>query len=226
MSVVEPEPITDADRAPFLMRPEVLLDGTCARPAALFTAVDARAACPGRARGLVVEQGARPPGRNSHGRPTSRSHRGHGAAARCRRLSPPARGLSCPTPSVRTPSRQPPWTSGSISIGNDDWLVLGGIVMGRPRLRTQLPSVRAVAQIHRPVALRADTMLVDVDRLRASILWRGWMGLSSEAELSSVRVTAGLETWLRSILCRRFRWTSTRRCVRSSACFPSGRPPS
>jgi hypothetical protein len=89
------------------------------------------------------------------------------------------------------------------ALRGDEWLVLGGMVAGRPRLRTQLPAAWGAARLYRrehpaprageAVPLRADTVQVEVDRLRCSILWRGRVQLGGEAELGSLRVVAGLE---------------------------------
>jgi hypothetical protein len=88
-------------------------------------------------------------------------------------------------------------------IGGDEWIVLGGMRLRPPRLRTQLPEVRAAARLFRtnealprqgePVLLHADTVHVDMDRLRCSILWRGRVELTSEGELASLHVTTALE---------------------------------
>jgi len=85
------------------------------------------------------------------------------------------------------------------AIRGDEWIVLGGMVAGRPRLRTQLPAAFGAARLHRgegpaePVALAADSLQIDVDRLRCSILWRGRVPIDDETALTSVRVVAGLE---------------------------------
>jgi hypothetical protein len=89
------------------------------------------------------------------------------------------------------------------SLRGDEWLVLGGMIPGRPRLRTQLPAASAVARLYRkahtparagePIAMHADTLQVDVDRRTCAILWRGRVQLADEGELASLRVVAGLE---------------------------------
>ncbi|MFS8068862.1 MAG: DUF2169 domain-containing protein [Byssovorax sp.] len=87
-------------------------------------------------------------------------------------------------------------------LRGDEWLVLGGVFAQRPRLRTQLPEARGVAQLYRrgeqpprvgvPIPLVADTLVIDVDRRCVSILWRGHVPVE-EAELASLHVVAGVE---------------------------------
>jgi hypothetical protein len=89
-------------------------------------------------------------------------------------------------------------------LQGDEWLLLAGMLPGQPALRTQLPAAQAVARLYRrahapprtgePIALRADTVQIDVDRQRCSILWRGRAQLPEDAELPSLGVAAGLET--------------------------------
>ncbi|XXY51493.1 DUF2169 domain-containing protein [Sorangium sp. So ce269] len=87
-------------------------------------------------------------------------------------------------------------------LRGDEWIVLGGMVAQRPRLRTQLPDARGVARLYRrqhaapragdPIPLRADTVHVDVDRRCCSVVWRGHAPVD-EVELASLRVLAGVE---------------------------------
>ncbi|WP_129573475.1 DUF2169 domain-containing protein [Sorangium cellulosum] len=65
----------------------------------------------------------------------------------------------------------------------DEWVVLGGIVAQRPRLRTQLPGARGVARLYRreerapregaALSLRADTLQIDADRRCCSVVCEG-----------------------------------------------------
>ncbi|AUX29285.1 MULTISPECIES: DUF2169 domain-containing protein [Sorangium] len=84
----------------------------------------------------------------------------------------------------------------------DEWVVLGGIVAQRPRLRTQLPGARGVARLYRreerapregaALSLRADTLLIDADRRCCSVVWRGYAAVGDE-DLEALRVVAGVE---------------------------------
>ncbi|WP_437806620.1 DUF2169 domain-containing protein [Sorangium sp. So ce1078] len=88
------------------------------------------------------------------------------------------------------------------ALRGDEWIVLGGMIAQRPKLRTQLPDARGAARLYRrqraapragePIALRADTVHVDVDRRCCSVVWRGHAAVE-EAELASLRVLAGVE---------------------------------
>ncbi|WP_437911514.1 DUF2169 domain-containing protein [Sorangium sp. So ce302] len=88
------------------------------------------------------------------------------------------------------------------ALRGDEWIVLGGMIALRPKLRTQLPEARGVARLYRqklaspragePISLRADTVHVDVDRRRCSVVWRGHTPVE-EAEIESLRVLAGVE---------------------------------
>src|SRR5262249_45277682 len=88
-------------------------------------------------------------------------------------------------------------------LRGDEWVVLGGMVLRRPRLRTQVPEARGVARLYRrslpeprageAVPLRADTLQIDVDRQCCSILWRGRVELAGNEALGSVHVVTGLQ---------------------------------
>ncbi|WP_437605288.1 DUF2169 domain-containing protein [Sorangium sp. So ce834] len=88
------------------------------------------------------------------------------------------------------------------ALRGDEWIVLGGMIAQRPKLRTQLPEARGAARLYRrhgaapragePIALRADTVHVDVDRRCCSVVWRGHRPVEA-AELASLRVLAGVE---------------------------------
>ncbi|WP_437571824.1 DUF2169 domain-containing protein [Sorangium sp. So ce542] len=84
----------------------------------------------------------------------------------------------------------------------DEWVVLGGIVAQRPRLRTQLAGARGVARLYRreerapregtALSLRADTLQIDADRRCCSVVWRGYAAVGEE-DLEALRVVAGVE---------------------------------
>ncbi len=84
-----------------------------------------------------------------------------------------------------------------------DWLVLDGLHADVPHLQTRLPSVRAQARWHllsasgagpaHEVELRADTLVVDADRMVGSLIWRGSFKLDRLDQLSWVRAFAGIE---------------------------------
>lgn len=89
------------------------------------------------------------------------------------------------------------------AITGDEWIVLGGVLLRRPRLRTQLPAARGVARLYRrdaaapregaEVALRADMIEIDVDRMRCAIVWRGHVPIGSEAELEGLYLAGAVE---------------------------------
>lgn len=75
-------------------------------------------------------------------------------------------------------------------LRGDEWLVLEHLTAERARLETRLPSVRALARFRAsadtplmPVPLVADTLLVDADRERASLLFRGHVALEPSSRL-------------------------------------------
>lgn len=88
-------------------------------------------------------------------------------------------------------------------IRGDEVVMLDGMVAGFPRLSTTFPAARGVARIYRRSAavprqgerlsLWPDTLQIDVDTLRCSILWRGRLAISGEEDLGALRLVAGLE---------------------------------
>ncbi|MGK3971722.1 DUF2169 domain-containing protein [Sorangium sp. So ce118] len=88
-------------------------------------------------------------------------------------------------------------------LRGDEWLVLDGLHPWLPRLQTQLPSARALARRYivgpggpgpvQPIELRADTLLLDVERQIGALVWRGHFDLEHLRELPESRVFAGLE---------------------------------
>jgi uncharacterized protein YjbI with pentapeptide repeats len=83
----------------------------------------------------------------------------------------------------------------------DEWIVVDGMHPTLPRLQTRLPGMRAeVVRVvsdpspeGRPVALRADTLLIDADHQICSVLWRGHFSLDRAELLPAVRLVASLE---------------------------------
>ncbi|XYI01951.1 DUF2169 domain-containing protein [Sorangium sp. So ce1128] len=88
-------------------------------------------------------------------------------------------------------------------LRGDEWIVLDGLHPWLPRLQTQLPSARALARRYivgpggpgpvQPIELRADTLLLDVERQLGALVWRGHFDLEHFRELAESRVFAGLE---------------------------------
>jgi len=82
----------------------------------------------------------------------------------------------------------------------DEWLVLEGMHPTLLRIQTRLPKVRALARIAdtqhpdgHAVALRADTLAVDVDRGRCMLTWRGSIAFDDEESLATMRAGAAIE---------------------------------
>ena len=83
-------------------------------------------------------------------------------------------------------------------LAPDAWLLLDGMHPALVRVQTQLPGARALARVVgrggvTSLALVADTLIIDVDRQEASVVWRAVTHVASEAELASVRVSVGLD---------------------------------
>ena len=89
------------------------------------------------------------------------------------------------------------------ALQGDEWVVIGGVVPGLPRLSSQLPAASGAARVYRRspaghgaekvVPLRPDMIQIDVDRLRCSVVWRGRLALTSEAEIATLGIAAALE---------------------------------
>lgn len=83
-----------------------------------------------------------------------------------------------------------------------EWIVMDGLHPTRTRLQTQVPAVRAEARVviaggaggsGAAVALVADTLAIDGDRGRCSVVWRGRYEVAGgEAGLAGLTVLAGL----------------------------------
>lgn len=86
-------------------------------------------------------------------------------------------------------------------LRGDEWLVLEGMSPTLLRLRSRLPSARAVAVVYglpgapagTPVELVADTLRIDADRMGCSLVWRGDIAIPSEEALADLRVVAGVD---------------------------------
>lgn len=87
-------------------------------------------------------------------------------------------------------------------LRGDEWLVLEGMSATLPRVRSRLPSARAEARLFglpgtpdgAPLALVADTLRVDADRMGCWVVWRADIAVPSEEALSTLRVMVGVET--------------------------------
>jgi hypothetical protein len=88
-------------------------------------------------------------------------------------------------------------------LHGEEWIVLDGMHPTSPRIQARLPVVVARAEWHartaagagptRSIDLRADTLVIDADRLVCSVLWRGRLRLERPEALHEIRVLAGLE---------------------------------
>ena len=87
-------------------------------------------------------------------------------------------------------------------LRGDEWLVLEGLC-ATPLLRTRLPAARGVARLHglaafgivegQPLELTADTLAIDGDEQRCTVVWRKSFAVPSEAALAAARIAAGVE---------------------------------
>ncbi|WP_437661587.1 DUF2169 domain-containing protein [Sorangium sp. So ce1182] len=229
MSLVKPEPIaldeqpdpsgralrTAGDLAPYLGQCDVVVTGHAELPPGFSSpevvvrlavvqggqvCIDKQALLDGSARVGVARSHVRIDGMGPLGRASPQRSRllGGGDA---RRLA----GLRLDIPEELDGSyfQAAPVDQRLRTLRGDEWIVLGGMVAQRPKLRTQLPEARGAARLYRghraapragePISLRADTVHVDVDRRCCSVVWRGHAPVD-EAELASLRVLAGVET--------------------------------
>lgn len=85
------------------------------------------------------------------------------------------------------------------SLRGDEYIVLEGLHPTEPNLALRLPGARAAARLHTadgqqmPVALAADTLLIDGDAGRCAVVWRGSHVIPSEETLAGMLVLAGVE---------------------------------
>ncbi|TKC94134.1 DUF2169 family type VI secretion system accessory protein [Polyangium fumosum] len=88
-------------------------------------------------------------------------------------------------------------------LRGDEHIVLEGLHPSLPRLVTRLPCLRGVARIHglaafgvpdgQPMDLCLDTLRIDGDEQRCTVVFRRWMNLPHEQALEALRVVAGVE---------------------------------
>lgn len=83
-------------------------------------------------------------------------------------------------------------------LRGDEWIVLDGMHAALPRIQTRLPQAAAEARrltsgkAPEPVPLRADMLVIDADRLVASLVWRGRFPVESTAAIALLEVQAGV----------------------------------
>jgi uncharacterized protein YjbI with pentapeptide repeats len=90
-------------------------------------------------------------------------------------------------------------------LRGDETIILEGLDAALPRLVMRLPGLRGQAFVYwippgatalsapSPIALRADTLRLDGDRRRCTVLFRGSFPVESEAALSCLRIAGGVE---------------------------------
>ncbi|MEP7122936.1 MAG: DUF2169 domain-containing protein [Byssovorax sp.] len=84
-------------------------------------------------------------------------------------------------------------------LHGDEWLVLDGLLADRPRLEVRLPGARALARVQglgateQAVDLRADTLQIDGDDERCSLVWRSTIALREEAQIQGLAFVVGVE---------------------------------
>ena len=89
------------------------------------------------------------------------------------------------------------------ALHGGEWIVLDGLHPALPRVQTRLPD--AVARVEwsiataqgsgpvRPIAVYADTLVIDTERLSCSVVWRGRVAIERPDTLSAISVSAGVE---------------------------------
>ncbi len=87
-------------------------------------------------------------------------------------------------------------------LRGDEWLVLDGLHPALPRLQTRLPGARGQAMVFTqgpqgygpgyPIALEADTLAIDGDRMTASVVWRASLPVRDAATLGALRIFGGI----------------------------------
>ncbi|WP_438007340.1 DUF2169 domain-containing protein [Sorangium sp. So ce321] len=88
-------------------------------------------------------------------------------------------------------------------LRGDEWIVLEGLHPGLPRVAMRLPSARGAARIHGlggfgvaeglRLDLVADTLHIDGDEERCTLVWRRSLPLPHAGALAAVRIVAGVE---------------------------------
>ncbi|MGK4006459.1 DUF2169 domain-containing protein [Sorangium sp. So ce1036] len=83
-----------------------------------------------------------------------------------------------------------------------EWIVLHGVRPGVPRLATRVPRARGLARVsglsehgiaNGTLVLSADTLRIDADEERCTLVWRGQLALPSRSALASMRAAASVE---------------------------------
>lgn len=87
-------------------------------------------------------------------------------------------------------------------LTGSEWVVLEGMILGEPRMRSRLPAAQGRARVFwagdgdgdgEPLELTADTLRIDADRGTCSVTWRKSFAVTDEARLSDLRIAAGVE---------------------------------
>ncbi|MGK3967811.1 DUF2169 domain-containing protein [Sorangium sp. So ce118] len=88
-------------------------------------------------------------------------------------------------------------------LRGDEWILLEGLHPGLPRVAMRLPSARGAARIHGlggfgvaeglRLDLVADTLHIDGDEERCTVVWRRSLPLPHAGALAAVRIVAGVE---------------------------------
>src|SRR5262249_43938742 len=88
-------------------------------------------------------------------------------------------------------------------LRGDEWIGFEGMHSQIAWVQSCLPGVRGAARLYGPapglragraIALEGDTLTIDTDRLRCSVVFRGSFAISSEGELARHHIFAGVET--------------------------------
>jgi hypothetical protein len=87
------------------------------------------------------------------------------------------------------------------ALQGNEWVLLGCMHPGLAEFGSRLPGARGVARLYgrapglrgRAIPLTEDTLCIDVDRQRCSVLFRGHFPVSSEQEFASLHIVAGVE---------------------------------
>ncbi|MFT3768633.1 MAG: DUF2169 domain-containing protein [Minicystis sp.] len=89
------------------------------------------------------------------------------------------------------------------ALRGDEWILLDGLHPTAPRLQMRLPGARGRARIHGLAAfgvpegqlldLRLDTLRIDGDEGRCTVVWRQSVPVPDEAAIAAARIVAGVE---------------------------------
>jgi Uncharacterized protein conserved in bacteria (DUF2169) len=215
MLLVEPAPIAEADPVcdgapgkgvlvagdlvPYRPRADVLLSGHARAPAGRRAQSMGVRLMVARGQALLLDKHRAVPG--PHGAPIDGGSPAHRAP-----LGDP-RVLEAPIPELPADF---PWTYFQAApedqridfLQGDEWVGFEGMNVQLARVQSYLPRVRGAARVYRPgpegaagkaIALVADTLRIDADRLLISVVWRGSFAVSSEVDLGGLHVVAGVE---------------------------------